>query len=143
MEKDLSDELDVMRYIQETFPQSEWVIQYMWNPFNLVYTSFGLIKRDQKTWNPFNDSDGMAKTLRETISVKFPNFKFEEEWNGKEYDQEFLLQFLISLGYEYPADKKLRELMNPFSGEKIIIHYDENDEPYLIVDGERQYRKGR
>lgn len=142
MERDLIDELNVRIFIQKTFPQNEWRIEYMWNPFSLKYTSFALIKKNQKTWNPFNDSEGLAKTLKETISSKYPSFKFEEEWNGEEYNQEFLLQFLISLGYEYSEDRKLRELMNPYTMEKIVVHYDENDEPYLMVDGQKIYKKG-
>lgn len=134
-------QVEVIKFFKEEYPLSEYRIQYMWNPFTLDYASFALVKKDQEMWNPFSEK-GLAKHLREDIKRVNPDFLFKEEFfNGRDYDQEFLLQFLMSIGYEYSTDRKLRELMNPFTKEKIVVHYDENDEPYVLVDGKKIYRK--
>jgi hypothetical protein len=138
------NQVAVLGYFNEKFPKSQWRIQYLWNPFSMDYACFLLTKKEQKVWNPFSDSEGTAKSLRANLKREFPDFQFKEEFfDGRDYDQEFLLQFLISIGYEYSVDRRLRELMNPFTKEIIIVHYDENNEPYLLVDGKKIYRKGR
>lgn len=130
----------VIKFFYENYPKAEWKICYFNNPFSLEYMTFLLLRKNQEMYNPFSD-DGLAKNLREVLKKDFPDFSLKEEfYHDRDYDQEFLLRFLISLGYDHPIDKKLRELYNPFTKEKITLHYDENNQPYLIVDGKRQYK---
>lgn len=130
--KFLLSQVGAIEFFNEKYPKSEYKVAYNWNPFHLNWMGFSLIKKQQEKHNPFTD-EGLDSNLYKEIKKKYPYFKFEEQMGRKKsFDPEYLLQFLIKLGYEYPEDRYLRELQNPFTGEKLEILYDENNKPYAI-----------
>jgi len=123
------NQISVIEFLKEKFPKSEYMIAYNWNPFNLEYMGFSLIRKELKAHNPFTD-EGLDENLYRMIMAKFPDFKFLEQLNEKrKYEKEFLLQFLITLQYEYSEDRLCRELFNPFTGEKLEVIYNEFNKP--------------
>jgi hypothetical protein len=113
-----------INYMLRTYPISTHKICYYWNPYDLSYVGFGLC-RIENGGNPFSDTNYMK--LREVINKNYPDMKFDEELDGRNYDQEFMRKFLVLLGYYCPEEKVLREIVNSFTNKVIArVTYDEN-----------------